>query len=166
MPERKVSLDVSLKGDISRSKWSELSPIVHSLLSKLGEAGLANTLDVRISVDHNKRKPSIRPTSEFDIPSEIDFEALPIEDEELQASAQAAGEYIKDRREGLELTQVEVTKRMGDGGAHGWLSNLERNTMTGKRPLAPKLYLLARALNIDPAELLARYGYKIINVED
>lgn len=161
MREKGVSLGIGLKGTVPNNKWVELSPIVHSLVGKIGELGLADELDVSFEITRHKRRPSIRSSVELGVPEGIYFQHKPVDDLELAESIKQAGVKVRERRLELGLSQTSVTAMMGDEGSHGWLSNLERNNITGKRPLAAKVYLLAQALELDPASLLDDYGYEM-----
>lgn len=67
------------------------------------------------------------------------------------------GQYVRERRAALGLTQEQVAERMGGSVRQAEISRLERDHVT--LPRRHRLELLAEALETTIAELLAKSGW-------
>ena len=67
------------------------------------------------------------------------------------------GDFIRERRQDLGLSQEELANRVGGGMRQADISRLEHNRVT--LPRRARLELLARALNVSLGELLVHTGW-------
>ncbi len=76
----------------------------------------------------------------------------------MNQESRSLGKAIRDRRMELGLTQEALAERIGDGVRQSDVSRLERDRIQLPRP--QRLRAIARALDMEPGELLIASGWE------
>ncbi len=126
------------------------------LLQNIGRTSTANQVEISFNV------PALDLGYSNKLALEGQANPVPTEmsPEQLAELVKAFGEYVRSARVAAHVSQARVAAEAGISQSYLSQIELAKSGANGPlRPLPNAVFGLARALNLDPADLLARAGY-------